>query len=168
MSWESRRRRHMEAARERVREFINAGKTSEVVFTRNSTESLNLIAYSYGLTSLKAGDEILISIDNHHSNILPWQMVSRQTGAKLVYLECQPDGSYRDEDMEAPVTEKTKIAAMPQISNVLGRRNPVEKLTKLVHEKAVSSSSMRHRAPLIFRWMCRHWMQISLYFPVTS
>ena len=124
-----------EAARERVREFINAGKTSEVVFTRNSTESLNLIAYSYGLTSLKAGDEILISIDNHHSNILPWQMVSRQTGAKLVYLECQPDGSYRDEDMEALVTEKTKIAAMPQISNVLGRRNPVEKLTKLVHEK---------------------------------
>ena len=119
-----------EAARERVREFINAGKTSEVVFTRNSTESLNLIAYSYGLTSLKAGDEILISIDNHHSNILPWQMVSRQTGAKLVYLECQPDGSYRDEDMEALVTEKTKIAAMPQISNVLGRRNPVEKLTK--------------------------------------
>ena len=65
-----------EAARERVREFINAGKTSEVVFTRNSTESLNLIAYSYGLTSLKAGDEILISIDNHHSNILPWQMVA--------------------------------------------------------------------------------------------
>lgn len=124
-----------EAARERVREFINAEKTSEVVFTRNSTESLNLIAYSYGLTSLKAGDEILISIDNHHSNILPWQMVSRQTGAKLVYLECQPDGSYRDEDMEALVTEKTKIAAMPQISNVLGRRNPVEKLTKLVHEK---------------------------------
>ena len=124
-----------EAARERVREFINAGKTSEVVFTRNSTESLNLIAYSYGLTSLKAGDEILISIDNHHSNILPWQMVSRQTGAKLVYLECQPDGSYREEDMEALVTEKTKIAAMPQISNALGRRNPVEKLTKLVHEK---------------------------------
>ena len=124
-----------EAARERVREFINAGKTSEVVFTRNSTESLNLIAYSYGLNSLKAGDEILISIDNHHSNILPWQMVSRQTGAKLVYLECQPDGSYRDEDMEALVTEKTRIAAMPQISNVLGRRNPVEKLTKLVHEK---------------------------------
>lgn len=118
-----------------MREFINAEKTSEVVFTRNSTESLNLIAYSYGLTSLKAGDEILISIDNHHSNILPWQMVSRQTGAKLVYLECQPDGSYRDEDMEALVTEKTKIAAMPQISNVLGRRNPVEKLTKLVHEK---------------------------------
>ena len=99
-----------EAARERVREFINAGKTSEVVFTRNSTESLNLIAYSYGLTSLKAGDEILISIDNHHSNILPWQMVSRQTGAKLVYLECQPDGSYRDEDMEAREQNGVELA----------------------------------------------------------
>ena len=83
-----------EAARERVREFINAGKTSEVVFTRNSTESLDTcIAYSYGLTSLKAGDEILISIDNHHSNILPWQMVSRQTRREAGSLECQPDGS---------------------------------------------------------------------------
>lgn len=138
------------------------------MFTRNSTESLNLIAYSYGLTSLKAGDEILISIDNHHSNILPWQMVSRQTGAKLVYLECQPDGSYRDEDMEALVTEKTKIAAMPQISNVLGRRNPVEKLTKLVHEKGGVIVIDAAQSARIFRWMCRHWMQISLYFPVTS
>ncbi len=124
-----------EAARERVRKFINAKSTSEVVFTRNSTESLNLIAYSYGLTNLKEGDEILISIDNHHSNILPWQMVSNRTGAKLVYLECQPDGSYLDEDIERLITEKTKIAAIPQISNVLGRRNPVEKIIKLVHEK---------------------------------
>lgn len=124
-----------EAARECVRKFINAKSTSEVVFTRNSTESLNLIAYSYGLTNLKEGDEILISIDNHHSNILPWQMVSSRTGAKLVYLECQPDGSYLDEDIERLITEKTKIAAIPQISNVLGRRNPVEKIIKLVHEK---------------------------------
>lgn len=124
-----------EAARERVRKFINAKSTREVVFTRNSTESLNLIAYSYGLTNLKEGDEILISIDNHHSNILPWQMVSSRTGAKLVYLECQPDGSYIDEDIERLITGKTKIAAIPQISNVLGRRNPVEKIIKLVHEK---------------------------------
>lgn len=124
-----------EAARERVRRFINAKSTSEVVFTRNSTESLNLIAYSYGLNNLKEGDEILISIDNHHSNILPWQMVSSRTGAKLVYLECQPDGSYLDEDIERLITGKTKIAAIPQISNVLGRRNPVEKIIKLVHEK---------------------------------
>lgn len=124
-----------EAARDRVREFINAKKTSEIIFTRNSTESLNLIAYSYALNNVKVGDEILISIDNHHSNILPWQMVSSHTGAKLVYLECQPDGSYLDSDIERLITDKTKIAAMPQISNVLGRKNPVEKVIKLVHEK---------------------------------
>ena len=124
-----------EAARDRVREFINAKKTSEIIFTRNSTESLNLIAYSYALNNVKVGDEILISIDNHHSNILPWQMVSSHTGAKLVYLECQPDGSYLDSDIERLITDKTKIVAMPQISNVLGRKNPVEKVIKLVHEK---------------------------------
>lgn len=119
-----------EAARERVREFINAGKTSEVVFTRNSTESLNLIAYSYGLTSLKAGDEILISIDNHHSNILPWQMVSRATGAKLVFLECEPDGTIPKEKMDEAFSEHTKLVAVTQVSNVLGCVNDIPELVK--------------------------------------
>lgn len=119
-----------EAARERVREFINAGKTSEVVFTRNSTESLNLIAYSYGLTSLKAGDEILISIDNHHSNILPWQMVSRATGAKLVFLECEPDGTIPKEKMDEAFSEHTRLVAVTQVSNVLGCVNDIPKLVK--------------------------------------
>lgn len=119
-----------EAARERVREFINAGKTSEVVFTRNSTESLNLIAYSYGLTSLKAGDEILISIDNHHSNILPWQMVSRATGAKLVFLECEPDGTIPKEKMDEAFSEHTRLVAVTQVSNVLGCVNDIPELVK--------------------------------------
>ena len=77
-----------EQARKEVAKFINAEDASQIVFTRNTTESLNLVAYSYGLTNIKAGDEICISIMEHHSNIIPWQMVCRQTGAKLVFMEC--------------------------------------------------------------------------------
>ena len=84
-----------ENARETVRKFIGAASTEEVVFTRNTTESLNLVAYSYGLTHVKAGDEVLVSIMEHHSDLLPWQMVCRQTGAKLRFIDCEPDGSVR-------------------------------------------------------------------------
>lgn len=124
-----------EAARKTVQKFIHAAKPKEIIFTRNTTESINLVAYSYGLTNLKAGDEILITIQEHHSNILPWQMVSRHTGAVLKYLECEPDGSFTEEAMNTAITEKTKIAAITQVSNVLGRKNPVEKIIKKVHEK---------------------------------
>ena len=82
-----------EAARRTVQRFIHAACPEEIIFTRNATESMNLVAYSYGMANLKAGDEILVSIMEHHSNILPWQMVSRATGAKLVFLECEPDGT---------------------------------------------------------------------------
>ena len=84
-----------EAARERVRKFLNARSDAEIIFTRNTTESINLVAYSYALNNIHAGDEIVITIMEHHSNMLPWQMVARQTGAKLVYLECEKDGSLR-------------------------------------------------------------------------
>lgn len=124
-----------EAARKTVQKFIHAAKPEEIIFTRNTTESINLVAYSYGLTNLKAGDEILITIQEHHSNILPWQMVSRHTGAILKYLECEPDGSFTEEAIDEAITEKTKIAAITQVSNVLGRKNPVEKIIKKVHEK---------------------------------
>lgn len=82
-----------ENARKTVQRFIHAACPEEIIFTRNATESMNLVAYSYGMANLKAGDEILVSILEHHSNILPWQMVSRATGAKLVFLECEPDGT---------------------------------------------------------------------------
>ena len=82
-----------EAARERVRKFLNARSDAEIIFTRNTTESINLVAYSYALNNIHAGDEIVITIMEHHSNMLPWQMVARKTGAKLVYLECEKDGS---------------------------------------------------------------------------
>lgn len=124
-----------EAARKTVQKFIHAARQEEIIFTRNTTESINLVAYSYGLTNVKAGDEILITIQEHHSNILPWQMVSRHTGAILKYLECEPDGSFTEKAINEAITEKTKIAAITQVSNVLGKKNPIEKIIKKVHEK---------------------------------
>ena len=93
-----------EAARERVRKFLNARSDAEIIFTRNTTESINLVAYSYALNNIHAGDEIVITIMEHHSNMLPWQMVARQTGAKLVYLECEKDGSLPDEKLDRKST----------------------------------------------------------------
>lgn len=123
-----------ENARMAVQKFINAKYTEEIIFTRNTTESLNLIAYSYGLSNLKAGDEIVTTIMEHHSNMLPWRMVAAKTGAVIKYLECEADGRIKDEDLTNAVTSKTKIVAMAQISNVLGRLNPVEKAVELAHK----------------------------------
>ena len=87
-------------ARKTVQEFIHAEEPEEIIFTRNTTESLNLVAYSYGLNFLKEGDEIAVTIMEHHSNLLPWQMVSRMTGAKLHYLECTSEGELTDEELD--------------------------------------------------------------------
>ena len=122
-----------ENAREAVRKFIHAKESAEIVFTRNATESLNLIAYSYGLSNLREGDEIVVSITEHHSNILPWQMVARSTGAKLVYLECEQDGRITDEAIGKTITERTRLVAFNEVSNVTGRRNPVEKIIEKAH-----------------------------------
>lgn len=123
-----------EQARERVRRFLNAGSEREIIFTRNTTESINLVAYSYGLNHLKKGDEILVSIMEHHSNLLPWQMVARQTGAALVFLECEQDGRISESELSQKITSNTKLAAITQVSNVLGRVNPVAEIVKRVHE----------------------------------
>lgn len=123
-----------EAARVRVQQFLHAGAPEEIIFTRNTTEGINLVAYSYGLNFLQSGDEILVTIMEHHSNLLPWQMVSRRTGAKLVYLECEPDGGILPEKLRAAVTPRTKLAAICHMSNVLGRVNPVEEVISLVHQ----------------------------------
>lgn len=123
-----------EDARVAVQKFINAKSEQEIVFTRNTTESLNLVAYSYGLSHLQAGDEIVLTIMEHHSNMLPWRMVAAQTGAVVKYLECDADGHISDAAMEQMITPKTKIVAMAQISNVLGCLNPIEKAIELAHK----------------------------------
>ena len=119
-----------ENARKTVQRFIHAACPEEIIFTRNATESMNLVAYNYGMANLKAGDEILVSILEHHSNILPWQMVSRATGAKLVFLECEPDGTIPKEKMDEAFSEHTKLVAVTQVSNVLGCVNDIPELVK--------------------------------------
>lgn len=124
-----------ENAREAVRNFIGAEKSSEIIFTRNTTESLNLVAYSYGLSNVKKGDEIVVSIMEHHSDLLPWQMVAKTCGAELKFIECAKDGSIDLEKVKELITSRTKIVAMTQVSNVLGREYPVKEIAKLAHEK---------------------------------
>ena len=124
-----------ENAREAVRKFIGAEKSNEIIFTRNTTESLNLVAYSYGLSNVKKGDEIVVSIMEHHSDLLPWQMVAKTCGAELKFIECAKDGSIDLEKVKELITSRTKIVAMTQASNVPGREYPVKEIAKLAHEK---------------------------------
>lgn len=122
-----------ENARAKVAKFINAAGSEEIVFTRNATESLNLVAYSYGLNNVKAGDEIVVSILEHHSNMLPWQMVAKATGAKLVFLDCEEDGEITKAEIDSKINDKTKIVACTQISNVLGIPTPIEYIIEKAH-----------------------------------
>ena len=123
----------VEAAREAVRAFIGARHAEEIIFTRNTTESLNLVAYSYGRSQIHAGDEVLVSITEHHSDLLPWQAVCRETVAALRYIECEPDGSIDLDKVEKLITDKTKLVAVTQVSNVLGRVNPIREIADMAH-----------------------------------
>ena len=123
-----------EEARDCVAKFIHAASAKEIIFTRNATESLNLVAYSYGLSHLRKGDEIVVSILEHHSNQLPWRMVAEKTGAVVKYLECDWQGHILDADLQAAFSEKTKLVAVTQVSNVLGIRTPIEKIVALARK----------------------------------
>lgn len=125
-----------EGARETVRKFINAKSPSEIVFVRNATEALNLLAYSYGLNNLKKGDEILISIMEHHSNLVPWQMVAKKTGAILKYLYVDKDGQIPFEEIENKVNKNTKIFSCTLASNVLGTVPDAKKIIKYVRKNS--------------------------------
>ncbi len=122
-----------ENARVAVRDFIHADSEKEIIFTRNTTEGLNLVAYSYACHHLKPGDEIAVTIMEHHSNLLPWQMAAQVTGATLRYLECEPDGTLTDETLETGINEHTKLLAVGHVSNVLGCVNPVRKMADRAH-----------------------------------
>lgn len=123
-----------EEARETVREFLNAKEAAEIIFVRNATEGLNLVAYSFGSLVLKPGDEILVSIMEHHSNLLPWQQAAARTGAVVKYLECTEDGKYTEEAFQEALSDRTKIVAMTQVSNVLGCKNDIKRFAQLAHE----------------------------------
>lgn len=122
-----------ENARVRTQKFINARHSREIIFTKNATESLNLIAYSYGMSNIGAGDEVVIAISEHHSNLVPWQRVCRQKGAVLKYIYLEKDGNLSREDIETKITEKTKLVAVAQVSNVLGLVNPIREIADKAH-----------------------------------
>ena len=123
-----------ENAREAVKDFIGAKSKREIVFTRNATESLNLIAQSYGRADITEGDEILIAVSEHHSDLLPWQQLAREKGAKLNFLECDEYGEYTVQALEAALTPKTKLFAIAQVSNVFGRVNPIKEFAEIAHK----------------------------------
>lgn len=131
--WSIRATEAYEDARHAAAQFIGADMDCEIVFTRNTTESLNLVAYSYGLSHVHEGDEIVISVMEHHSNILPWQMVCRQTGAKLIYMEPEKDGTLTEQEIRSKITDRTKIVSIAHVSNVLGVTNPVRKIADTAH-----------------------------------
>lgn len=123
-----------EGAREKVRKFINASSMEEIIFTRGTTTAINTVAASYGRANLKAGDEIVISYMEHHSNIIPWQQVAKVTGATLKYIPLEEDGSISIEQAKATINSNTKIVAIMYVSNVLGSINPVKEIAAIAHQ----------------------------------
>lgn len=120
-------------ARHTVASFIGASESQDIVFCRNTSEALNIIAKSFGASVLKPGDEVCISIMEHHSNLIPWQQVCRATGARLVYLRPDKQGIITAEEMDSKISQRTKIVSVTHVSNVLGIENPVVELGKRVH-----------------------------------
>ncbi len=123
-----------EEARQTIADFINAKQSREIVFTRNTSESLNLVAYTYGLANVNKGDEIVVSIMEHHSNILPWQFVCKTKGATLKFMYIDKETGEIPESEFAKITPKTKIVAVAYVSNVLGTTNPVKKIAEIAHK----------------------------------
>ena len=122
-----------EKSREVIQQFIHAERPEEVIFTKNTTESLNLVAYCYGLTFIQPGDEIVISILEHHSNLIPWQRVAKARGAVLRYMYIDSDGAIPDSEIEGKITPKTKLVAIAHVSNVMGVVTPVDKIVRKAH-----------------------------------
>ena len=124
-----------ENTRTKIAKFINAKNREEIIFSKNASESLNLIAYSYGMENLKKDDEIVISIMEHHSNLVPWQKVSKVTGANLNYMYINKEFELTEEEIETKITNKTKIVGITHVSNVLGTINNVKKIIQYAHKK---------------------------------
>ena len=122
-----------ENARTKVAKFINS-KEQEVIFTSGATAAINLVAYSWGVKNLSLGDEIIITIAEHHANIVPWQIIAKQTGAKIIAAKVDPDENFNPEIIKNLVTEKTKVIAFPHVSNVLGTTFPVKDICKIADD----------------------------------
>ncbi|MBW4643562.1 MAG: cysteine desulfurase [Goleter apudmare HA4340-LM2] len=122
-----------EGARDQVAKFINAASRQEIIYTRNASEAINLVAYSWGMNNLQPGDEIILSVMEHHSNIVPWQFVAQKTGAVLKFVELTPAETFEMEQFKQLISEKTKLVSVVHVSNVLGCINPVQEIATIAH-----------------------------------
>ncbi|HEY9672698.1 MAG TPA: cysteine desulfurase [Waterburya sp.] len=122
-----------EGARDKVAKFVNAASRQEIVFTRNATEAINLVAYSWGLNTLQPGDEIILSVIEHHSNIIPWQLMAQRTGAVIKYVGLTPEEGFDLEQFKSLISDKTKLVSVVHVSNTLGCINPVEEIIAIAH-----------------------------------
>lgn len=126
-----------EAAREKVRRFLNAGSVDEIIFTKSSTEAINTVAYGYGMPHIGEGDEIVVSIMEHHSNIVPWHFIRERQGAKLVWAPVDDEGVFHIEDFARCLTERTKLIAITHMSNALGTIVPVKEICRIARERGI-------------------------------
>ncbi len=129
--------RAYEAAREKVQRFVNAAHAHEIVFVRGTTEAINLVAQTYGRTRVRAGDEIVITVMEHHSNIVPWQMLCEEKGAMLRVAPMDDDGTLRVDELERLIGPRTKLVALGHVSNALGTIHPVHRIIEMAHRKKV-------------------------------
>ena len=126
-----------EAAREKVRRFLNASSVDEIIFTKSSTEAINTVAYGYGMPKIGEGDEIVLSIMEHHSNIVPWHFIRERQGAKLVWAPVDETGAFHIEEFEKCLTERTKLIAITHMSNALGTIVPVKEVCRIARERGI-------------------------------
>ncbi len=126
-----------EAARETVRRFLNAGSVDEIVFTKSSTEAINTVAYGWGMPNIQTDDEIVVTIMEHHSNIVPWHFIRERQGARLVWVPVDDDGAFNLDDFEKSLTAKTKLVAITHMSNALGTIVPVKEVCRIAHERGI-------------------------------
>ena len=126
-----------EAAREKVRKFLNASSVDEIIFTKSSTEAINTVAYGYGMPNIGADDEIVVSIMEHHSNIVPWHFIRERQGAKLVWAPVDDDGAFHIDDFVKCLTDKTKLVAITHMSNALGTVVNVKEICRIAHERGI-------------------------------
>ncbi len=126
-----------EGAREKVRRFLNAGSVDEIVFTKSSTEAINTVAYGWGMPKIGEGDEIVLTIMEHHSNIVPWHFIRERQGAKLVWVPVDDEGAFHVEDFEKSLTKRTKLIAITHMSNALGTVVPVKEVCRIARERGI-------------------------------
>lgn len=126
-----------ERSREKVRSFLNAGSVDEIIFTKSATEAINTVAYGYGMPKIGEGDEILLTILEHHSNIVPWHFIRERQGAKLVFAPVDDEGVFHLEEFEKCITPKTKLIALTHMSNVTGTVLPIKKIVELAHARGI-------------------------------